>query len=95
MKNNWKRYQKAKHIKRKQRIIKEIYKDNEFVWDKNQPNRLDGLKIHCSCPMCSAKSKNRGARRKHSWNWEPTYNWKISDWRKIEAMNADMEEADV
>ena len=52
-------------------------------------------KIHCSCPMCSAKSKNRGARRKRSWNWEPTYNWKISDWRKIEAMNADKEEADV
>ena len=78
---------------RKRRITKEVYGylthpyyDNLHQFSKN--------KIHCSCPMCSVKSKNRGRRRGKAWNY-PTYNWKIADRRRFERMDADRAEAGV
>lgn len=49
------------------------YYNNLHQYSKN--------KIHCSCPMCSAKTKNKGHRKKN-W-WAPPHNYKISDVRKI------------
>lgn len=72
MKNNWRRYQKNKHIKRKQWIIKNVYRDKLEYWDKGQRNRLDSIKIHCSCPICSAKTARDG--------------YTISDQRKIDKL---------
>lgn len=57
----------------------------EIKWCLNNPNKVHGnlravlgernrlskAKIHCSCPMCSYKTKTHG--------------WKHSDLRKIEA----------
>lgn len=70
---------------RKRRIDHDIYDyhgyaqgfyDNLHQYSKN--------KIHCSCPMCSAKTKNKGRRRKN-W-WAPSRNYKISDLRKIQKL---------
>lgn len=76
---------------RKRRIDHEIYNyhdtsggfyDNLHQYSKN--------KIHCSCPMCSAKTKNKGHKRKN-W-WAPSRNYKISDVRKLQKMEQDEEE---
>lgn len=72
---------------RKRRIDHAVYRywyndpnygfyDNLHQYSKN--------KIHCSCPMCSAKTKNKG-RRKKNW-WAPPRNYKISDVRKIQRL---------
>ena len=47
-----------------------MWYDNLHQYSKN--------KIHCSCPMCAAKTRNRGKRKKYS----PTINYCISDFRK-------------
>ena len=61
---NWRKYQSKHHIKRKRDIIKYVYcYDDEYI-EKYTPwriaHRLDKGKIHCSCPMCSAKRKTQG-----------------------------------
>lgn len=43
-------------------------------------------KIHCSCPMCSAKTKNKGKKRLKHGNYSPSINYKISEKRKIDSM---------
>lgn len=45
-------------------------------------------KIHCSCPMCRSKTKNKGRRRQGSWS--PALNYTIADKRKLAAMDADV-----
>lgn len=41
-------------------------------------------KIHCSCPLCSAKTRNKGRRDRK--NYAPSINYKISDQRKIDRL---------
>lgn len=65
---------------RKQKIAKELYGgyyDNLHQYSKN--------KIHCSCPLCSAKTNNKQLIGK-------TINYKISDLRKIDHLNDSQEE---
>lgn len=50
--------------------------DNLHQYSKN--------KIHCSCPLCSAKTRNKG-RSKHK-GMSPSINFKISDVRKIQKL---------
>lgn len=50
--------------------------DNLHQYSKN--------KIHCSCPMCSAKTNNK--HRSGARGWEPSENWSVSDRRRIEEM---------
>ena len=52
--------------------------DNLHQYSKN--------KIHCSCPMCSAKTRNKGKRREKANGYSPSINYKISDLRKVQAM---------
>ena len=58
------------------------YYDNLHQYSKN--------KIHCSCPICSAKTRNKGARRYRKGNYNRALNYKISDLRKQIAMDFDM-----
>lgn len=45
-------------------------------------------KIHCSCPSCSAKTRNKSYRRRHLHaNYSPSINYCISDLRKVQSMN--------
>lgn len=72
---------------RKRRIDHDIYnydyRDHDYGFYSNL-HQYSKNKIHCSCPMCSAKTKNKGDRRKN-W-WAPSRNYKISDLRKIQRL---------
>lgn len=48
--------------------------------------------IHCSCPLCSAKTKNKGKRRRGAGGYEPTYNPTIADRKKVDSMDAQEKE---
>lgn len=51
-------------------------------------NQYSKNKIHCSCPLCRAKTNNKG----RTGSWAPNYNPKISDIRKNEAMDFSYDE---
>ena len=61
------------------------YYDNLHQYSKN--------KIHCSCPMCSAKTRNKG-NSKHKGMSRPI-NYKISDMRKINRLEYEDREENV
>lgn len=49
-------------------------------------------KIHCSCPDCSPKTRNKGRRRYKAGNYSRSLNYKISELRK--QLNMDDQERD-
>lgn len=59
----------------------EPYYDNLHQYSKN--------KVHCSCTICSRKTKNKGKKRSVHGNYDRSYNWKNSDLRKIISMDDD------
>lgn len=70
-----KRHNDWKKAIRKKKIINAYgwdYYDNLHQYSKN--------KIHCSCPLCRAKT----AKRKQVWSGGK--NWSITDERRIEEM---------
>lgn len=60
------------------------YYDNLHQYSKN--------KIHCSCPACSSKTRNKGHRRYRSGNYMKHINYKASELRRQVSM--DWDEAD-
>ncbi len=89
----WKDYTKAR---RKQELDKELSymgydpktgEQRQYLYYKNLHEYSKG-KIHCSCPLCSAKTKNKGSRKA----WAPALNYKPSDRRKVDSWNNQMEE---
>lgn len=75
--NDWKK------IHHKAEIIKNVWKDSEWYnnfWE-HQEHRLSKNKVHCSCPICSAKTSKNG--------------YKASDIKKFNALQYSAEEADV
>lgn len=73
---------------RKRRIAKEVfdwdYYDNLHQYSKN--------KVHCSCPYCNAKTRNKGARRQLSGNYQKAVHYTAADLRKVLTMDEDMRE---
>lgn len=75
---------------RKRRIDSEIYSyldRGNFAREHSYYNNLHQYsknKIHCSCPMCSAKTRNKGHSRHKGM--VPGINYKISDVRKIQKL---------
>lgn len=55
------------------------YYDNLHQYSKN--------KIHCSCPMCSSKTNNRGRAK---WYGLGSKNWKHSDLIKINRLESQL-----
>ena len=53
--------------------------------------QLNKGKIHCSCHLCSVKTRNKGKRRHLHGNYAPSVNYKVSDLKKIEKMDFDDE----
>lgn len=54
----------------------------DWHWYKHLHQYSKG-KIHCSCGMCMAKTRNKGYRRRHiHGNYAPSINYKISDLRR-------------
>lgn len=72
---------------RKRRIDREVYsywyRDGNYGFYNNL-HQYSKNKIHCSCPMCSAKTNNKNG--KHGRCWAPSRNYKISDIRKIQKL---------
>jgi hypothetical protein len=68
---------------RKRRLADRIYR----CWHGDDWHYYDNLhqysknKIHCSCPMCSTKTKNKGKRKKG--NYHRTRNYKRMDVRRL------------
>lgn len=58
------------------------YYDNLHQYSKN--------KIHCSCPACSAKTRNKGRRDRK--NYDRSINYKTADMRRVITMDYDEEE---
>ena len=83
-------YRKAQHKK---------YISNHFWMCANNHPYYDNLhqysknKIHCSCPMCSPKTKNKGKRARKNYN--PTHNYKASELRRRDAMRNQEIEFDI
>lgn len=55
------------------------YYDNLHQYSKN--------KIHCSCSMCSRKTRNKGKRRYKAGNYSRSLCYKASDLRKLISMD--------
>lgn len=83
-----------RHARRKRRIARQVYKAwhwREIDWDYyDHLHQFSKNKIHCSCPMCSAKTRNKGRRNRK--NYAPSINYKASDLRKIQRLQFDKEE---
>lgn len=76
--NDWKK------IHKKANIIKHVFVDGEEWFEgfwEHQQHRLSKEKVHCSCPICSAKTKDRG--------------YKASDLRKLEALQSSVNESEM
>lgn len=43
------------HIKRKAKIIRDVYRDKTWYEEMvlTEPHRLSKGKVHCSCPLCA------------------------------------------
>lgn len=55
-------------------------------WYVKHRGCLNKQKIYCSCSLCSAKTRNKGKRRKLGKNYAPSINWKHTDIQKIESI---------
>ena len=59
--------------------------DNLHQYSKN--------KIHCSCSLCRAKTRNKKYSRRKSWT--PSVNWDDPDMKKIIDMKEQLDEGEV
>ena len=70
----YKRKKTQTHIQRKKKIVENVWNISEEMKEEFpllvQPHRLNKLKVHCSCPICSQKTRTDG--------------WKHSDKVKLE-----------
>jgi transposase-like protein len=79
---------------RKRRLAREIY----HTWGKSEWEYYDNLhqfsknKIHCSCPMCSTKTRNKGKRRAKASNYCRSLNYRRADLLRLIAMDEQMRE---
>ena len=80
-----KRHNDYKKAIRKRRIDRETKPSGwEHDWYDNL-HQYSKNKIHCSCPMCSAKTNNKG-------HYGIAMNWSPRDRRQLDEMNYDEEE---
>ena len=77
------REMRHKHICRKKYINHAL---NDY-WVYKYDGQYSKGKIHCSCGMCCAKTRNKSYKRRHIYgNYAPSINYKHSDRKKIESM---------
>ena len=83
----WRRYKNYTKAKRKQDIDAAIYAGHTW-WHPwyNNLHQYSKNKIHCSCPMCSIKTKNKG---RHKKRYAPVINYRRMDKSKQMAMDDD------
>lgn len=74
---------------RKRRIAREVYSwSNNPEWEYyDNLHQYSKNKIHCSCPNCSEKTRNKGHRRKNVGNYDRSINHKHSELKKIKEIS--------
>ena len=74
---------------RKRRLAREIYhSQNNPKWEYyDNLHQFSKNKIHCSCPYCSTKTRNKGHRRYKAGNYNRNLNYKASELRRLLAMD--------
>ena len=100
----WRRYKNYTKAKRKRDIDINISPSWSpvFFWSSNDgeyvfPNRgmyknlhqYSKNKIHCSCPWCSPRTRNKG-RHRNTKNYAPSINYGMMDKRRQMAMDEDI-----
>ena len=70
---------------RKRRIAKEVYYDGKEHPYYNNLHQYSKNKIHCSCPMCSPKTRNKGHRNRK--NYQRALNYKASELKRQISMD--------
>ena len=82
------RYNSHRKALRKQRIDRDVFwHPSGYGWSGTIYDNLHQYsknKIHCSCPMRSTKTRNKGSSKKKGMS--PSINYKISDQRKIDRL---------
>lgn len=66
------------------RVEEKDYYDNLHQYSKN--------KIHCSCPACQTKTRNKGHRRYRKGGYHRAINYKRQDLVRMIEMDQDIEE---
>jgi hypothetical protein len=102
----WRRYKDYTKAKRKRDIDLAVswyptfwigFMDSEYAFPKrgmySNLHQYSKNKIHCSCPICSAKTRNKGKRRKYK-SVAPVINYRMMDKRRQMAMDYDEENYD-
>ena len=79
----FKRAMRRKHINRRKKIAQKLYGNGFEITD----GKYDKGKVHCSCPMCSRKTNNKGKNRLKYGNYYPLKDWKHSDQQKLDDMD--------
>lgn len=74
------RYQRNRTINKKLRKIKSVWSEDSLENIQKNKGKLSKGKIHCSCPMCSAKSR---------------YELKASDKRKLSRIIEEIKEFEI
>lgn len=78
---------------RKRRIARETYSWSSPNWEYyDNLHQYSKNKVHCSCPDCSTKTRNKGKRGKGNYN--RSLNYKRSDLIQQISMDQQMEEYD-
>ena len=66
------------------RVEEKDYYDNLHQYSKN--------KVHCSCPACQTKTRNKGHRRYRKGGYHRAINYKRQDLIRMIEMDQDIEE---
>ena len=59
----------------------------------NNLHQYSKNKIHCSCPWCSPRTRNKG-RHRNTKNYAPSINYSMMDLKKQQSMDADEKESE-
>ena len=97
----WRRYKNYTKAKRKRDIDLAVswypsfwpgFSDREYVFPKRgmykNLHQYSKNKIHCSCPWCSPRTRNKG-RHRDTKNYAPSINYGMMDKRRQMAMDYD------
>lgn len=88
------RHNNVKKAIRKRNLSLQLYWTDNYGNKKpigawyNNLHQYSKNKIHCSCPLCSSKTKNKGSHK----NYSPSFNPTISMQRKLDSMNSQLQE---
>lgn len=93
----WRRKKNFSKAKRKKDIDMAVNFNPWFPYEKNyclykNLNEYSKNKIHCSCGLCAAKTRNKGHRRNRTKNYMPSINYDIRDRKKLDSMNDEVKD---